>query len=211
MQSHLSATTVLDDGYDSGAHQNHNAAIESEGPQELDEPELGEALDTSSPGDSQADDSETNDNQPKFVLIPNNEIAKMKVADLKAKLSECGLDTKELKNVLLDWLKQPMVDKVPVLSKSEYQGNGEKISGFSKAAKWKPLKPIEEPVAEPKNITVTLHAPTIPDEDAAFVPQKHNFANMFEHSPISWMPEDPTLTLQWPPDAQSSHQSTDVE
>ena len=55
VQSHLSTTTVLDDGYVSDACQNHNADIESEGPQELDEPELGEALDTSSPGDSQAE------------------------------------------------------------------------------------------------------------------------------------------------------------
>ena len=130
MQSCLSFTTVLDDGYDSDACQNHNAAIESKGPQELDESELGEALDTSSPGDSQADDSETNDNQPKFVLIPNNEIAKLKVADLKAELSKHGLDTKGLKNVLLDQLKQAMVDKVPVLLKSECQGDGEKISGL---------------------------------------------------------------------------------
>ena len=114
VESHLSASTVLDDGYDSDARQNQNAAIESKGPQELDEPELGEALDSSSPGVSQADDSETNDNQPEFVLIPNNEIAKMKVADLKAELSKCGLDTKGLKNILLDWLKQAMVDKVPV-------------------------------------------------------------------------------------------------
>ena len=146
--------------------------------------ELGEALDTSSPGDSHADDSETNDNQPKFVLIPNNEIAKMKVADLKAKLSKRGLDTKGLKNVLLDQLKQAMVDKVPVLLKSDHQGDGEKNSGFSETAKWKPLKPIEEPVTEPRNVTVTLHAPTIPEEDAAFVPQKHNFAEMFERSPF---------------------------
>ena len=28
VQLHLSATTVLDDGYDSDARQNHNAAIE---------------------------------------------------------------------------------------------------------------------------------------------------------------------------------------
>ena len=184
VQSHLSATTVLDDGYDSDAHQNHNAAIEREGPQELDEPELGEALDTSSPGDSQADDSETNDNQPEFVLIPNNEIAKMKVADLKTKLSKHGLDTKGLKNVLLDWLKQAMVDKVPVLSKSKCQGDGEKISGFSETAKWKPLKPIEEPVAEPENVTVTLCAPKVPEEDATFVPQKDNFAETFDCSPF---------------------------
>ena len=108
----------------------------------------------------------------------------MKVADLKAELSKHGLDTKGLKNVLLDRLKQAMVDKVPVLSKSECQGNGEKISGFSETAKWKPLKPIEEPVAEPENITATLHAPTIPEEDATFVPQKHNFAEMFECSPF---------------------------
>ena len=33
VQSHLSAATVLEDGYDSDAHQNHSAAIEVEGPQ----------------------------------------------------------------------------------------------------------------------------------------------------------------------------------
>ena len=48
----------------------------------------------------------------------------MKVAN---ELSKCGLDTKRLKNVLLDRLKQAMVDKVPVLSKSKRQGAGEKI------------------------------------------------------------------------------------
>ena len=108
----------------------------------------------------------------------------MKVADLKAKLSKCGLDTKGLKNVLLDQLEQAMVDKVPVLSKSKHQGDGEKISGFSETARWKPLKSIEEPVAEPENVTVTLRAPSIPEEDAAFVPQKHNFAKTFECSPF---------------------------
>ena len=43
VQSHLSAATVLEDGYDSDACQNQNAAREMEGPQELDEPELGES------------------------------------------------------------------------------------------------------------------------------------------------------------------------
>ena len=127
VQLHLSTTTILDDGYVSDAHQKHNAAIESKGPQELDKPELGEALDTSSPGGSRADDSEPNDNQTEFILIPNNEIAKIKVANLKAELSKCGLDTKGLKNVLLDRLKQATVDKVPVLSKSECQGDGKKF------------------------------------------------------------------------------------
>ena len=51
-----------------------------EGPQELDEPELGEVLDPSSPSDNQAEESETSNNQPEFVLIPNNVITKMKVA-----------------------------------------------------------------------------------------------------------------------------------
>ena len=90
---------------------------------------------------------------------------------------------KRVKNVLLDRLKQAMVDKVPVLSKSKRQGAGEKIL-VSQTAKWKPIKPIEEPVVEPKNVTVTLHAPSIPEEDAAFVPQKDNFAETFEHSPF---------------------------
>ena len=73
VQSHLSAATVLEDGYNSDACQNHNAAIEMEGPQELDKPELGEVLDPSSPSDNQAEESETSNNQPEFVLIPNND------------------------------------------------------------------------------------------------------------------------------------------
>ena len=77
VQLHLSATTVLEDGYNSDAHQNHNAAIEMEGPQELDKPELGEVLDPSSPSDNQAEESETSNNRPEFVLIPNNVITKM--------------------------------------------------------------------------------------------------------------------------------------
>ena len=100
VQSHLSATTVLEDGYDSDARQNHNAAIEMEGPQELDNPELGEVLDPSSPSDNQAEESKTSNNQPEFVLIPNNVITKMKVADLQAEQSKHGLDMKGLKNVL---------------------------------------------------------------------------------------------------------------
>ena len=184
VQSHLSAAAVLEDGYDSDARQNHNAAIEMEGPQELDEPELGEVLDPSSPSDNQAEESKTSNNQPEFVLIPNNMITKMKVADLKAELSKHGLDMKGLKNVLLDHLKQAMVDKVPVLSNSELQSDSERISGFAETAKWKPLKPIEEPVAEPDNVVGMLHAPTIPEEDAVFVPQKHNFAETFDCSPF---------------------------
>ena len=184
VQSHLSAATVLEDGYNSDACQNHNAAIEMEGPQELDEPELGEVLDPSPPRDNQAEESETNNNQPEFVLIPNNVITKMKVANLKAEQSKRGLDTKGLKNVLLDCLKQAMVDKVPVLSNSELQSDNEIISGFSETAKWKPLKPIEEPVAEPDNVVGMLHAPTTPEEDALFVPQKHNFAETFDCYPF---------------------------
>ena len=83
--------------YNSDGRQNHNAAIEMEGPQELDKPELGEVLDPSSPSDNQAEESKTNNNQPEFVFIPNNVITKMNVANLKAELSKCGLDMKGLK------------------------------------------------------------------------------------------------------------------
>ena len=141
-------------------------------------------MDPLSPSDNQAEESETSNNQPEFVLIPNNVITKMKVADLKAELSKCGLDMKGLKNVLLDHLKQAMVDKVPVLSNSELQSDNKRISGFAATAKWKLLKPIEEPVAEPDNVVGTLHAPTIPEEDALFERQKHNFAETFDRSPF---------------------------
>ena len=107
---------------------------------------------------------------------------------------------KGLKNVLLDCLKQAMVDKVPVLSNSEWQSDNERMSGFVETAKWKLLKPIEELVAEPDNIVGMLHAPTIPQEDALFVCHKSTtFAETFDHSPFLWMSEDSTSPLQWAP------------
>ena len=39
---------------------------------------------------------------------------------------------------------------------------------------------MEEAVEEPDNAAPLMHAPTIPVEDAEFVPQKHNFAERFD-------------------------------
>ena len=77
-----------------------------------------------------------------------------------------------------------MVDSAPVLPNSELQSDNEIISGFAETVKWKPLKLIEEPVAELDNVVWTLHAPTIPEEDALFVAQKHNFTETFDHFPF---------------------------
>ena len=75
--------------------------------------------------------------------------------------------------------------------------------------KWKPLKPIEEPVAEPDNVVGTLHAPTIPEEDALFVTQKHNFAETFDCFPFVGCQKIPRRHRNG--HQISSHQSTNVE
>ena len=49
---------------------------------------------------------------------------------------------------------------------------------------WKPLVPQEVAVPEPENIVRTLHGPTVSRQDASFLPQKHNFAEVFDHEPF---------------------------
>ena len=47
-------------------------------------------------------------------------------------------------------------------------------------------------VEEPQNV-VPLRAPTVPEEDAAFVPSKHDFAETFDHAPFVRMAIFPKL------------------
>ena len=42
----------------------------------------------------------------------------------------------------------------------------------------------EVAVPEPQNIVTTLHAPTVSRQDASFLPQKHNFVEVFDREPF---------------------------
>ena len=51
-------------------------------------------------------------------------------------------------------------------------------------AKWVPFNPIPVPLAEPVNVSRAMRAPTIPEADAEFVPQKFNYAQRFDRQPF---------------------------
>ena len=55
------------------------------------------------------------------------------------------------------------------------------LRGFAETACWKPLVPMEAVVVEPTNRVSMLHAPTVPADDASSLPQKHDFAEEFDH------------------------------
>jgi hypothetical protein len=62
------------------------------------------------------------------------------------------------------------------------------LSSFSETAFWKELKPNQAVVEEPANPTFKIqrvHAPTIPQEDAAHVPVKHDFDHRFDVPPFA--------------------------
>jgi hypothetical protein len=62
------------------------------------------------------------------------------------------------------------------------------VSSFSKTAFWKELKLNQAVVQELANPTFkiqSVHAPTIPQEDAAHVPVKHDFDHRFDVPPFA--------------------------
>ena len=99
-------------------------------------------------------------------------------------MSKHGQSTNGLKAVLLDRLKNALEQHLPVLSSaSQAACLTDDLTGFSANARWKLLEPIETAVEEPQNV-VPMTAPTIPINEAAFVPQKHNFSQIFDHAPF---------------------------
>ena len=99
-------------------------------------------------------------------------------------MSKCGQSTNGLKAVLLDCLKNALEQCLPVLSSASQAAHlTDDLTGFSANARWKLLEPIETAVEEPQNV-LPMTAPTIPIKEAAFVPQKHNFSQIFDHAPF---------------------------
>ena len=171
-QSHfLSQQQVERDGYDSDSSVDHNAAIHSEGPLEVDEPDIPEAGDPVLP---------TNEDQPannssNFVDIPEESLKEMNVSELKSELSKRGQLVFGLKAVLLERLRSALQQCLPNLSSADQVARAtDDLTGFSATAQWRALVPSEAAVEEPQNNTL-LKAPTIPVDDAEFIPRSTTF------------------------------------
>ena len=180
-QSHfLFSQVVIQDGYDSDAGVDHNVATNLKGPQEIDEIDIPQVGDDGTASNG-VEEAQSSDN---LVDIPPAELSKLKVCELKAELSKHGQSTNGLKAVLLDHLKNALEQCLPVLSSASQAAHlTNNLTGFSANARWKLLEPIETAVEEPQNVVPTT-APTIPINEAAFVPQKHNFSQIFDHAPF---------------------------
>ena len=104
----------------------------------------------------------------------------MKVSELKSELSKRGQPVFGLKAVLLERLRSALQQRLPNLSSADQVARAtDDLTGFSATARWRALVPNEAAVEEPQNNT-SLRAPTIPADDAEFIPQKHNFSETFD-------------------------------
>ena len=181
LQSHLPSLQQLDqDGYDSYSGINYNVAINSEGPLELDEPDIPEVGASSSTSTGVSDEQ----NAGNFVDIPEEQLKKLKVVELKSELAKCSQPVSGLKNVLLESLKAALQQRLPLLTQVDQAAcSVDDLTGFSPNACWKALVLNDESVVELQIVT-GLCAPTIPEDDATFVPQKHNFSETFDRAPF---------------------------
>ena len=169
----LSHSDLEQDGYDSDASVDPYAEVADEGPLEVDEPPLQEVGNSDIPLGVVQEDTESRH----FIHIPPATLAQMKVAELKYELSRHGQSVGGRKVVLLERLKTALFQQIPIQSTNNNpQQTMDNLNGFSPNAKWRPM---EEAMEEPDNAAPLMHAPTIPVEDAEFIPQKHNFAERF--------------------------------
>ena len=181
LQSHLPSLQQLEqDGYDSDSGIDHNVAINGEGPLEVDEPDIPEVGVSSSTLTGVSDEP----NAGNFVNIPEEQLKKLKVVELKSELAKRSQPVSGLVNVLLERLKAALQQCLPLLTQADQAARSvDDLTGFSPHACWKALVPNDESVVELHNVT-GLRAPTILEDDATFVPQKHNFSETFDRAPF---------------------------
>jgi Transposase IS4/SAP domain len=160
-----------DDGYESDDGPCFDA-IDKEGVQDFEEEAISEEDEETANLNSELATS----NVGKLVVISDEAIDTMKVADIKAALIDRGLTQSGNKKSLKERLKKAMKDKVRIV---EVEIKADALKGFTEGAKWRELKAEETMVEEPIN-RFKARAPTIPEEDGDCVPVKHNFAESFE-------------------------------
>ena len=195
LQSHLSSLQQLEqDGYDSDSGIDHNVAINSEGPLEVDEPDIPEVGASSSTSTGVSDEQ----NAGNFVDIPEEQLKKLKVVELKSELAKHNQPVSGLKNVLLERLKAALQQCLPLLTQADQAAcSVDDLTGFSPHVCWKALVPNDESVVELQNVT-GLRAPTIPQDDATFIPQKHNFSEMFDRAPFLGKENNRKISMIFP-------------
>mmetsp|Transcript_3515 Transcript_3515/g.5447 ORF Transcript_3515/g.5447 Transcript_3515/m.5447 type:complete len:534 (-) Transcript_3515:133-1734(-) len=159
-----------ENGYDSDGNQGpFYDAVELEGEQIYDEEALVEAV-ADLPGDVSTAGGTSED---VFVLLTQDEINKLKVAELKEELKKRGIKGKGKKAELQEQLIKAMEEKRPVLSQASLSA-----STGDASMQWMPLVPEDACVEEPQN-SVDCRAPTVPEEEAGIIPVKHNFQETF--------------------------------
>jgi hypothetical protein len=90
---------------------------------------------------------------------------------------------KALDKKLPKYTVESLAKKKSAATEAKKKNSIEGLSSFSKTAFWQELKPNEAIVEEPANPTFKIqrvHAPTVPQEDAAHVPVKHDFDHRFD-------------------------------
>jgi hypothetical protein len=207
ISSVLQSDKEMEDGYDSdGECGPFYDAVADEGSQEVDEEAVEEirelevgAMNGTEPlnGENVAGNATqivagiaTQDNG-RFVDIPTDDLEKMKVKELKEELSKRGQSVKGKKEDLFARLKESLKNRHPVLNTSDKEARKtDNLEGFAPTARWKPLVPIPEPLEDP-NTNPRFRAPTIPANEAAFVPTKHNYVELFDRRPFGGRSKKP--------------------
>ena len=128
LQSHLPSLQQLEqDGYDSDCGIDHNVAINGEGPLELNEPDIPEVGVSSSTSTGVSDKQ----NAGNFVDIPEEQLKKLKVVELKSELAKHGQPVSGLKNVLLERLKAALQQRLPLLTQADQVAHSvDDLTGF---------------------------------------------------------------------------------
>ena len=117
---------------------------------------------------------------PKFVLITDNAMKKLKVDELRRELKDRGLGVGGLKKDLQDRLKKAMQDKVPIETAVTREAAPSVV--FGEGVYWKKLVPMEEPIFDPTEST-EYHAPTEGADEVSVV-KKRNFSETFDRQPF---------------------------
>ena len=174
-QSHkISEQQLEQDGYDSDAGLDPNDAVKR------DEEDIQEVRFDS----GAAAGAVAAPNGGEFVDIPELQLTKLKVAELKQELAKRGQQVNRNKKVLLERLTNALRNGLPLLSAADANARTTNdLRGFSPGACWKLLSPINEVLPEPQHV-VGMRAPTIPEGEEHFVAPKQNFAEVFDRMPF---------------------------
>ena len=107
----------------------------------------------------------------------------MNIPELKEELKNRGQPLLRNKGALVELLLSALANEIPVGNgkkakpkKSDKSKSGGGMKWFPDTVYWRVLKPKNETVDEPNNATFKiLREPTIPEEDAKYVPTNHDF------------------------------------